>query len=205
MPPARALRFSALLPALFVVACSSSEDAPAEAANPALSDVVYAGQATDEGLETLLAAAAVDDATQAAVMLDPADGATVSGATPAKLTWKVGAPTATLTVPVARPSGPSFWQRLGRALDPIGTAHAHGAPMNGRAYFVTVSASGDAKVLRVFTTDLSFTPDAAAWQKLQAAAAPLTVTIVNAIYEEGRIVADGGPFQGVPSTFAIGD
>jgi hypothetical protein len=205
MPPTRLLRLSALVPALFVVACSSSEEAPADTGNPELGDVVYAGQANDEGLEILLATTAVDDPTQAAVMLDPADGATVSGATPAKLTWKVGAPTASTTVPVPRQSASTFWQQLGRALDPIGTAHAHGSPMNGRAYFLTVGTTADPKLLRLFTTDLSFTPDATAWQKLQASAAPLTVTIVNAIYEEGKIVADGGPFQGVPSSFTIGD
>lgn len=204
MRPTRTLGLAALAPALLLLACSSSDEPAADTGNPELGDVVFAGQANDEGLEVLLATAAVDEPTQAAVLLDPLDGATVPSAPPAKLSWKIGAPTAR-TVPVPRQSGPTLWQRLGRALDPIGTAHAHGSPMNGRAYFLTVSSAADPKLLRVFTTDLTYTPDEATWQKLEAASVPLTVTIVNAIYEQGKIVSDGGPFQGVPSTFVIAD
>ena len=40
--------------------------------------------------------------------------------------------------------------------------------MNGRAYFLVLK-SGGTNVVRVFTTDTSYTPDDATWTKLKTA------------------------------------
>lgn len=133
-----------------------------------LDGVIYEGGASDEALLELLAATPVEDATQAAAFTAPAEGTALDPATVPTFTWEVGA------VP------------------------RHGDPVNGRAYLLVFATASDAELLRVFTTELSYTPDANAWSTVTGAGAAVTVTITSAIFEQNRVTQGGGPWVGPP-------
>jgi hypothetical protein len=188
--------------ALYSASCSSSGGGGegGEAENPAFADVIYAGDTTDEALEQLIAATAKDDAAKAPVFDSPADGAELPAATPAKFSWHAG--TAALPgAPSLRFAGrraPSFSSPLAELFGPERAAHAHGDPLNGTAYWLVFSTPANAKLLRVFTAETSYTPDAAAWDKLVKASDTITVTIKSAIFDTNELAADGGPWAGTP-------
>ncbi|WP_437314132.1 hypothetical protein [Sorangium sp. So ce385] len=175
-----------------------------------LADVIFEGGATDEALEALLAADPKDEPSQGTVFDAPEDGATVPGDAAPALTFHVGG-AARWTAPGAAPAlgfagarpAASPWAELGALLGPVRAARAHGMPINGRAYFLVFSTAEREGLLRVFTTKLSYTPDAAAWDKLRAAGGPITVSVLNAVFENNRIVQGGGPFTGEPVTFSV--
>lgn len=166
------------------------------AAAPDMEGVVYAGTANDEALYALLTAKVTADAAQAAVFDVPAEGAALPEDTPATFQWHVAGASAAVS-----PKG-AVWAALGSLVGER-EALAHGAPVNGRAYLVVFSTPGDDKLLRVFTTDLSYTPDATAWAALTSAKGTISATVTNALFEEGRITQGGGPFQGKTVTFSI--
>jgi hypothetical protein len=94
---------------------------------------------------------------------------------------------------VPRPSWPS-WLAGERS------AHAHGAPFTGIAYFVVFSTPSNPKLLRVATKNTTYTPDAAAWKALTDAKETITV-IIDAARIEGNLLVDGGgPFVTSKST-----
>lgn len=138
-----------------------------------LADVVYEGSATDEALVELLAASAVEDGAQAAALTAPAAGTALDPATVVDFTWEVG------SVP------------------------RHGDPLNGRAYLVVFSTPASPELLRVFTTNLTYTPDADAWATITGAGEAVSVTITNAVFEQNRVAQGGGPWVG--PTVTLGD
>lgn len=167
-----------------------------------LSDVLYEGGATDEGLVDLLARTPIDGSAEAANILEPSAGAALPSA-PATFSWAVGA---TARVPHGfepRRSAPRPRTRLGlRTLLGPGVAYAHGAPINGRAYFLVLSTPGKAKLVRVFTMNLSFTPSASVWERVLGSGEPVTASVLSAIFENNRVAQDGGPFVGPAVTYA---
>lgn len=186
-------------------------------------DVVYEALASDEAYEALLAATPIEDTAEAAYVTSPAEGAALGAASPETFEWRVG-PTEARWAPVT-PSGPRFgaarhaegarpgsvhgWLTgapvdvlLGPALS-ARQAAAHGPPVNGRAYYLVVEDAAGAIVHHVFTLDLSHTPSPEAWALLAAAEGPLRGHVVNAIFEDNRIVEDGGPFLGPSVTFSV--
>lgn len=201
----------ALGAALFIGCGDSGTDAPVDE----LADVVYEGGATDEAAEALLAGTVKNDAAQAAIFTWPSDGDILEPDAVPTFCWHVGA-TASNDAPArprvgaldpARAPSPA-WDRAARAvLEPLFSgvrpAYAHGDPINGPAYFLVFSTSSDAKLLRVFTTLVDYTPDAASWDELKAAGAPITATVTWAQFDTNRIATDGGPFAGTPITFTI--
>ncbi len=150
-----------------------------------LDDVIYEGGATDEALVELLKLTPENDSAQGTRFLAPVAGAELAAATPQEFQWEVG-------------QQASLWRSL---LGPS-EAHAHGTPINGRAYFLVFSTPDKPKLLRVFTTLLSYTPDDAAWQKL-VGAGEVTASVVNALFETNRVTQDGGPFQGDEISFTV--
>ncbi|WP_437827570.1 hypothetical protein [Sorangium sp. So ce1153] len=207
--------------AMYAGACGGGHDhgdaSSGTSSGPSLDDVIYEGGATDEALVVLLAAEPKDDASQATVFDAPEEGAALPGDAAPELTFHIAgaaqgaAPRAAPwraagAAPGARESGPvgaSVLAELGALLGPVRAARAHGTPVNGRAYFLVFSTAEREGLLRVFTTKLSYTPDAAAWDKLRAAGAPITVDVVNAVFENNRIAPGGGPFTGEPVTFSV--
>ncbi|WP_437955306.1 hypothetical protein WME76_27720 [Sorangium sp. So ce119] len=205
--------------AMYAGACGHSHDhaSSGTSAGPELDDVIYEGGATDEALIVLLAAEPKDEPSQGTAFDAPEDGATLPGDAAPALAFHIAgaaqgagpAPAlrlATGDAPGAREAGGAgapVWAELGALLGPARAALAHGTPVNGRAYFLVFSTPEREGLLRVFTTKLTYTPDAAAWDKLRAAGAPITVSVINAVFENNRIVQGGGPFTGEPVTFSV--
>jgi hypothetical protein len=86
---------------------------------------------------------------------------------------------------------------------PVRSAYAHGDPFTGTATYLVFSTDSDPKLLRVLTSEASYTPDAAAWDKLVAAGKPITLTLTGAEFETNRIAQDGGPYKGSSTQFTI--
>lgn len=162
-----------------------------------IENVVYEGLATDEALVILLNLEHRSDPAQSAVVDTPAPQMSLPATSPAKFSWHIGE--------MARAKPPSLLEwawRFGEILEPR-PAHAHGAPVNGRGYFLVFSTPSSPKLLRVFTTELTYTPDATAWASLVSVGGPISLTITNAIFEDNRVAQDGGPFAGSAVTFSI--
>lgn len=162
-----------------------------------LSDVIYEGGATDEALVVMLGRATVGTEADGPGFSAPIEGATTPASPPLEFEW---------SAMVARrsPGGreESFLERAFSFLLGEGEAFAHGAPISGRAYFVVFQTPDDPKLLRVFTTNLSYTPDAAAWEKL-VSAGQFTARIGTAIFDENKIAEGGGPFVGKARSMTV--
>jgi hypothetical protein len=194
-----AARAAAASLAMYAGACQSSGD---PAATDPLQGVFYEGGANDEALVELLVKTPVASASQGTMFDVPVASQVLPAGAPATFAWHVGGATGALQPPAGPPSTRSAWARL---VDLVGVraASAHGPPVNGRAYFLVLSTADKHELARVFTTNLSYTPDAATWQKLQSAASPLTAGITSAVFENNRIPSDGGPYVGQPVTFSL--
>lgn len=186
-----------------VGACGGGEaEGPTEPTGPDLSGVIYAGAATDEALAAMLLAASKTDAAQGVVVDTPAAGATLPKDVPPTIEWHVKGSSASREV--------SPGERFVRAAKVFSSfwgpreAWAHGAPVNGRAYLLSFSTPKSPDLVRVFTTELSYTFDAASWTKLALTGEPVTLVVTNAIFEDNRVAQDGGPFAGEAATFLIG-
>jgi hypothetical protein len=172
-------------------------------------DVIYEGGATDEALAELEAAGApTTNAAETASFTAPLADAALPAATPAAFTWALPAQGSRLELlpqgrEVPGPLERSATAALGLLLSGVREAHAHGDPVNGRAFFVVFSTAAEPELVRVFTTASTYTPDDAAWTALKGAAAPITATITSAVFESNRVAADGGPFTGGTVTFTI--
>lgn len=202
---------TAIAPATLCTGACGSDGTPAAPSSSAvdLDAVVYEGGATDEALRALLSATPTSDPAQAAVFSSPTNGASLPADPPPKLTWHLGGATGRLT-PRAPHGGarvasavPTVQAALHRLLRAVPAARAHGAPINGRAYFLVFSAANGEAALRVFTTRLDYTPDAAAWAKLGAVGGPITATALNAVFENNRVVSGEAPSEGEPVEFTI--
>jgi hypothetical protein len=129
-------------------------------------DVVFEGEAQHDALEELLAATVVDEPSQASSFTSPEDGAALDPAAPPTFAWT-----------------------------PAGVPR-HGDPVNGAAYYLVFSTSGQPSLLRVFTTEETYAPDAEAWAAVTAPGTPVIVTITSAVFEQNRVAQGGGPWVG---------
>jgi hypothetical protein len=105
--------------------------------------------------------------------------------------------------PAPRTAERSFASPLRELFAPIRSAHAHGTPFTGTATFLVFSVDTDPKLVRVLTSETSYTPEQAAWDKLAAAGKSITLTLVTALFEQNRVLQDGGPFAGSASQFTV--
>jgi hypothetical protein len=171
------------------------EDEHSHASGP--TDAIYLGNATDEGLAVFDAATPTSDAAKAPALTAPTAGAKVPAATPVAFNWKA-TPTA-FVVPRSAPRAPRY-----EGASPFGAmreAHAHGTPMNGKAYLLTLRSNGSTLV-RVFTTNTVYTPDDEAWTKLKEAK-NIEVVLASAQYDNDNIVQGSGPFVAPGVAFTI--
>jgi len=215
--PLRLLTLTALATAA-LYACGSDETTGGTGGGDSLADVIYAGGTTDEALDQLLAATPTNDPSHAANFDAPADGAKLDPNTVPTFSWHIGS-AASHSIPA--PNGLRFalsfdpprpaWRSPVASLAPLSdvigpprAAHAHGAPFNGTGYFIVFSTEKDAKLVRAFTGDLTFTPDATAWDKLKNAGATIKATLTSGIFDNNNLTPDGGPFQGGAITFTVG-
>ncbi len=105
--------------------------------------------------------------------------------------------------PAASASADRLAGALAELLGPERAARAHGAPLNGAAYLLVLTTPSNAKLLRVFTTATSYTPDATAWGKVEGAGAAVTASVLTGLFDNNALAADGGPFAGTPITFTV--
>ena len=202
-PPSRGRRLLLVAaPAVVWSACSSNAAEPETADTTVversdIADVIYRTGATDEGILTLLNARRVSEPSAEPVVTTPAEAAHLTS--PTTFEYRAGA-TALRRAPARRARSWSLVDFF--ALER--SALAHGAPMNGDAFFVAFSSSRTPKLLRVFTQDKSYVPTDDEWQRLAGAGETITLTLTRAIFEQGRITSDGGPFVGKPLRFTVG-
>jgi hypothetical protein len=199
--------------------CPQSEETHDEGEEYA--DVVYEGEATDEGMVALGSAldqkAPVEDATRAPE-LHTTETQLPKSPIPT-FGWHIGQEGARAPLPFTAPqkalsllppaSGPvvapgSDALREIRALfGPIRAASAHGEPMNGAATFLVFSTKSDPKLVRVLTDQLSYTPSQEAWDKLVGAKTEITLSLIGATFDANRIADGGDPVQGSELKFTI--
>ena len=185
-------------PGIVLSGCESApEPSKPTSSQPDINGVVYEGLATDEALVILLGFEAHSDPTQNAKFDHPMPQMSLPAAPPATFAWHIG------EMAGSWPTSLHKWaSTLGAILGPR-RAHAHGAPINGRGYFLVFSTPSSPKLLRVFTTELTYTPDTTAWAMLASASGPISLTITNAIFEDNRVAQDGGPYAGSAISFSI--
>jgi len=188
-----------------VLGCGATpnEPAPAQAARAVgyadIADVVYRQGATDEGLLTLLNAPERRDAAGSPAITAPPDHAVLSQKT--AFIYEVG-PSARRE-PKRRSRLSTFGSEVVDALTWEREAFAHGAPMNGDAFFVSFEAADRSHPLRVFTQDSFYAPTPPEWQTLVSAGGTLTLSVTHAIFDQGRLTEDGGPFVGEPLVVSV--
>lgn len=202
-------------------ACSKDDPKPV-GPDPSLKDVIYEGTASEPALEKLLEATLVDDETFAATFTWPLDGDKgVPFEPPPRFCWQIAGAAASLE-PVIEPDGdplpspfvPRFVPRSPASkvtaslvhawLDGTREAHAQTqASMSGIGYFLVFSSDSDEKLLRVFTTEHDYTPDADSLAKLRNAPQPIHAIVTNANFAQDRVAQGGGPYQGVKITFSM--
>ena len=162
-----------------------------------MSTSVYAGAATDEALRDLLAATPVPGSVRAPVLDVPTEGVALPAA-PTPLTWHDG------DLVDARPLPKKSLVRLHLAdLLGVPAALAHGAALSGKGYWLVVTDAKNARILRLFTTLTSWTPDAVAWQRLQAAGGNLAITVTMGVFDDNKLASDGGPFASKTVHFKV--
>jgi hypothetical protein len=206
------LLFSALTGAAlsFGAACGTAPD-------PALADVIYEGGASEQPLKALLAVTPKDDPQRGAEIDNPPDKTLLPpspiptfqwhprGATAAREPFELG-PQALL------PREPRERSALGRLVGPLkellgpereARAEQAPTPMDGTGYFLVFSTDMKPKVLRVFTTKTSYTPDAKAWDTLSSLQDWTTLSILTASFSDNQLSPTGGPWKGVDVQFCI--
>lgn len=201
-------RFAACAASLACAACGSEDVPVADTVRAEHRDVVFQGRATDDALAALLAVepTVADDAYP--YFATPPDGTELDQ--PLRFSWKLSEPEAR-AVPSA---GPAPTERGGRAarapaspwrqavgpllelVGPIREAHAAPPPLDGRAFLAVFSTDSDDALLRVFTTELEYMPDAAAWARLTSTPETITGWLLTGEFAGDALVEDGGPFSG---------
>jgi hypothetical protein len=195
-----------LFPVAILAAAGCSSSGAGDAPDPAptapadIAGVSYGPGATDEGLITLLDARPVASALDLPVVTAPADRATLDA--PITFAFRPSAAALRLRPPRGRVRRPALDLRELFTLERV--AYAHGAPMNGEAFLLVFSTAREPHWLRVFLQGRSFTPSDAEWGRLAGAREPLSLTVTRAVFEEGRLTEDGGPFVGPAIEFTIG-
>jgi len=80
-----------------------------------------------------------------------------------------------------------------------------GGGFTGMAYLLVFSTPENAQLLRVYTTDTSYTPNTAAWKQLVAVRGPITLALTTATFENNELTVEGGPHAGQELSLTIGD
>lgn len=189
----RGAAFAVALTSLCLTACSSnnaavvtSQSGPVTSQSGSLtSDIVREGMTTDAALDEFLGAVP-DDWGWAGGVFDspePDDGgltAEISAATPEAFAWHADATTA-----------------------PSPSDVLVASKQNGQTFFLVFGVPGNAKLLRVFTSLTTYTPDAATWQRLVSASQPITLSITSGTFENDMLTPDGGPHSGQTLSLTI--
>lgn len=214
------LRSILLLPLATIAIYACSDEDSASGPPTGYEDVLLEGSVTDETLvaltEALAQRAPADVSSQMAVFDWPANGAVLPRNPLPAFCWHIGSTVQRVdAMPTNRwaglnlqiPNASAAPERLASPLRELfgvpRQAFAHGDPYNGTGTYLVFSTDTNAKLLRVFTSNLAFTPPQAAWDDMAGAGKPITAKLVSAIFEQNRIGPDDGPFAGASITFTI--
>jgi hypothetical protein len=167
-----------------------------------LEDVVFVNDISDEALERMVEETPVDEASERLVFETPMEGEVFAKGSAPTFKWQA-AESAHRHAPSERSPWRRFAHELKTFVAPIGVAHAHGPAYSGTAYFLVFSTAEDSKVLRVFTSGVSFTPDPESWEKLVTATGEITLDVSSAVFEKSLLADNGGPFVGATVRFRI--
>ena len=168
-----------LATALPAVSGCSSDASPAAAPALDTSDVVREGVVTEGQLRAVLANAPIEWAWAGGSFDTPLDTATVPSGAPFEFTWQS---------------------------DQTEDPPAAGAPNDlDMVHLLVFSTPSKPKLLRVFTSLDSYTPDAAAWQTLNdvGEGEVITLSLTSATLIGDGLTGNGGPFIGQQLTFSI--
>jgi hypothetical protein len=173
-------------------------------------DVIFQGGATDEAAYTLLHITPVSDPQSDATFTYPVDGTVVAAGAAPTFTWQSALATMERTserrlgvVFIASPhEETTYVSRFELALG-VRAAYAHGTPMSGPGYFITFATAMNPKLLRVFTGNTSYAPDATAFGRLRSAGDVIHAQILSAVFIENRIALSSGPYQGPSIGFTV--
>jgi hypothetical protein len=202
-------------------ACSSDDSSESPYA-----DVVFEAKTNDDALEAMLTAPLLDDPAQAAYLLAPTEGATLSATAPLTLRWRVGPPSAQRDAS-SPPQGSRLastqaveahasavhagalsrfvatFRSLAGELTLVGTAYAHGVPIDGRGYFLVIEDAARVPVYRVFSLGFEATVAATKRAELAAAPQPLRASVRTAVFASDAVAEGGGPWQGPTVAFTL--
>ena len=182
--------------AAYMPACSSSSDSPASSSS-LTAGVLFEGDATEVTLLQILNTESDSWGWAGGAFLKPkpdsalaaTTGATiVSADSPYTFTWH---------------SDPSDVFPQAGAAGALSIAAAGG--FTGLAYLLVFSTPDNARLLRVYTTNPSYTPSAAAWKRLVTATGPITAALTTASFENDALTVEGGPHGGQQLSLTIGD
>lgn len=145
---------------VLAMGCSNSSVSPPTASDPCADGGSYVRLGvTDEACHVFVEEESrgnvVVDPYKGPIWSSPSTGASLSRAAPPTFTWSKGT---LASIP--------RWRRW-LALE--GTAHAHG-DTTGDAFVATFRDANGKELLRVLTTELSYSPDGATWARLAAGA-----------------------------------
>jgi hypothetical protein len=189
-PPAALLGVAACL----LCACGA-EDVPGalDTVRPEHRDVVFQGATTDDALAALLATepTVADDAYP--YFATPPDGTKLSE--PVRFSWKLSEPEARRAPAQASPWSTALRPLL-ELVGPVRSAHAATPKLDGRAFLAVFSTDSDEALLRVFTTELEYTPDTQAWARLTSTPETITGWLLTGEFAGDALVEGGGPFSG---------
>lgn len=148
---------------------------------------------TDEACRAFVAAESrgevVVDASRAPRLTNPTPGAVVPASPIPRFTWSAGV--------VAR----TRWNRLLRAVDPIGTAWAHGETI-GLVHVLVFRDAEKKELHRVLTPATDYMPGAAHWERLRAAG-EVEVTLYAVRFASNAIATGTRPVASEPQRFTI--
>ncbi|MFO0749733.1 MAG: hypothetical protein U1F43_29295 [Myxococcota bacterium] len=171
-----ALSLTSTLAGLALALVSACSDEAEPDPNGDCPEPAYGGKASDEAWRAILDALPTAEvgSPHAVTLTSPTEGAVLSA--------DGGPPTFAWTSPIALDIAPS------------GRVPRHLPPITDDIYYVQIGVAGEDCAIEALTTELGWTPDAAAWAKLQAAAGKaLTLTVTSAYLQE-NVVAEG-PYQ----------
>ena len=197
MSTARFLRTSLLVAlascAPYMPACSSSSD-NAQSSNSLTQGVLYEGDATEVTLLRILSSTADSWGWAGGAFVTPK---------PAKAL----AANSAATIPADEPYTFTWHSEPSDVFPQAGAAGALSMEALGgftcMAYWLVFSTPDNPRLLRVYTTNPSYTPSAAAWQELVAVKGPITVALTTATFENDELTVEGGPHGGQQLSLTI--
>lgn len=180
-------------------ACTSGSGQNSAIDTSSVKDVLLQGSATAPALVRMLAGDPLRSPAGPQIT-DPPNDTVALASDVITFKWKPGGATARSLLPAERPAPPAWLRDL---LGPERAAAAATPAMTGHGYYLLFSTDDEPTLLRVFTTETSYTPDKAAWGTLVAAGMWTKLVIASADFADDVMVPGSGPYIGDPIEFCI--